>query len=69
MQDVKEQFRVEKQHLEERISVLEMRLHTPSKASESSTHTHRSVSHSDDPFPTSEFHEFEVGSLMAARES
>ena len=55
MQDIKEQFRVEKQHFEERISTLETaaRPRAPS-ASGSSTHARRSASHSDDLYPTNE---------------
>ena len=57
MQDVKERLRVEKQHLEERISLLEPEAARPRapSASGSATHARRSVSHSDDPYPTSDF--------------
>ena len=69
MQDVKERFRVEKQHLEERISALEStRPCAPSEALGSSMHAHRSASRSDDPFPNGEFHELEVGELSDGSE-
>ena len=73
MQDVKERFRVEQQRFEERISALEAaRLSTPvpraPSASGSSTRAHRTASRSDDPYPTSEFHELEVSELSDGSE-
>ena len=63
MQDVKEQFKVEKQHLEERISVLEapkLRVPSGSEASGSPTHARRSLGSPGDPYPSSEVHELEL---------
>ena len=70
MQDVKERFSVEKQHLEECISMLEMavRPHVPGSASGSSTHVHRSASRSDDLYPTNKLHEFEISELSDGSE-
>ena len=68
MQDVKERFRVEKQHLEERISELEAARPRAPSASGSSTHAHRSASRSDDPYPTSDFHELEISELSDGSE-
>ena len=63
MQDIKERFRVEKQHLKEHISALEAaRPRTPS-ALGSSTYACRSASCSDNPYPTSDFHELEISEL------
>ena len=63
MRDVKERFKVEKQHLEERISVLEatkLRAPSGSEASGSPTHARRSVGSPGDPYPSSEVQELEL---------
>ena len=62
MQDVKERFRVEKQHLEECISTLEAAGPVPRapSVSGSSTHARTSASRSDDHCPTNESPELEI---------